>query len=159
MTGPHGSMPRHAVILLVMTRKQVADRLGRSIATVRRLEVTLLHPHRDARGVHHFDRNEVEQLARDLNSGRISLGRNQASSTGDGDWDGETETECQRCSSLQEQVDALTDELGSMRNSHRREIEILQTEATGTQERLLRELAELQNEVADFVSVVEESLA
>ncbi|HEY0469904.1 MAG TPA: hypothetical protein VGC79_37215 [Polyangiaceae bacterium] len=159
MTGTHGSMPRHAVIPLAMTRKQVADRLGRSLATVRRLEGTLLHPQRDARGVHHFDRDEVEGLARDLNSGRISIGRNHASSTADGAWDHDADAECQRCSSLQEQVDALNDELASMRNSHRREIETLQTEATRTQERLRSELAELESEVAEFVSVVEESLA
>jgi hypothetical protein len=45
-----------------LTRKQVARRLCRSIATVRRLEGKVLHPRRDARGVHQFSSEEVERL-------------------------------------------------------------------------------------------------
>jgi hypothetical protein len=45
-----------------LTRIQVARRLGKSIATVRRLEGRVLFPSRDWRGVHLFDDWEVEQL-------------------------------------------------------------------------------------------------
>jgi hypothetical protein len=46
---------------------QVARRLGKSVATVRRLEGAQLHPYVDASGVHRFDVREVERLARRLN--------------------------------------------------------------------------------------------
>jgi hypothetical protein len=47
----------------MLTRSKVAQRLGRSIATVRRLEGTALHPEKDGRGVHRFAPEEVEELA------------------------------------------------------------------------------------------------
>ena len=46
----------------MLTRAQVARRLGKSIATVRRLEGTLLHPRLDYRGVNRFDPVDVEEL-------------------------------------------------------------------------------------------------
>jgi hypothetical protein len=46
----------------MLTRSQVAQRLGKSIATVRRLEGSSLHPSRDRDGVHRFDAREVEWL-------------------------------------------------------------------------------------------------
>jgi len=60
---------------------------------------------------------------------------------------------------LQERIDALNVDVASMRDRHRHEIEAVQAEATRTEEKLRGELAELENEVADFVSVVEDSLA
>lgn len=45
-----------------MTRSQVAQRIGRSIATVRRLEGVELHPVRDATGVYLFDPADVEDF-------------------------------------------------------------------------------------------------
>lgn len=46
----------------MLTRAQVAKRLGRSIATVRRLEGSELRPWRDARGVHRFALADVERV-------------------------------------------------------------------------------------------------
>jgi hypothetical protein len=48
----------------MLTRNGVAKRLGKSIATVRRMENAELHPTRDARGVHRFSVDEVERVAR-----------------------------------------------------------------------------------------------
>lgn len=48
----------------VLTRMQVARRLGKSVATVRRLEGHSLNPVRDGRGIHRFHPEEVERLAR-----------------------------------------------------------------------------------------------
>jgi hypothetical protein len=48
----------------MLTRGQVAKLLGKSIATVRRLEGHELHPQRDLGGVLRFDEDEVELLAR-----------------------------------------------------------------------------------------------
>lgn len=47
----------------MLTRSQVARRIGRSLATVRRLEGKELHPRPDARGVNRFDPGEVDALA------------------------------------------------------------------------------------------------
>ena len=47
----------------MLTRSGVAKRLGKSIASVRRMEGVELHPVRDERGVHRFDPVEVEQVA------------------------------------------------------------------------------------------------
>lgn len=55
-----------------MTRREVAERLGKSVAAVRRIEGILLHPTRDARGVHHFDDHEVEALAERIRLGDVS---------------------------------------------------------------------------------------
>jgi hypothetical protein len=50
----------------MLTRIQVARRLGKSVATVRRMEGTDLHPHVDIGGIHRFDGHEVDCLARQL---------------------------------------------------------------------------------------------
>lgn len=55
----------------MLTRTQVARRLGKSLATVRRLEGGQLHPHVDANGVHRFEVREVELLARRLHLPRV----------------------------------------------------------------------------------------
>jgi hypothetical protein len=47
----------------MLTRSGVAKRLGKSIATVRRMEAEELHPVRDACGVLQFSEEEVERLA------------------------------------------------------------------------------------------------
>jgi hypothetical protein len=48
-----------------LTRKRVAERLGVSIFKVRSLEGKTLHPH-CVNGVHHFDTEEVDKLARTM---------------------------------------------------------------------------------------------
>jgi hypothetical protein len=52
-----------AVDIPMLSRIEVARRLGKSVATVRRLEGVELHPTRDSSGVHRFDPDEVERLA------------------------------------------------------------------------------------------------
>jgi hypothetical protein len=47
----------------LLTRGQVARRLDVSIATVRRLEGTVLHPRTDEDGVRLFEAQEVERVA------------------------------------------------------------------------------------------------
>lgn len=49
-----------------MTRAEVARAIGRSIATVRRMEGKELNPEVDWQGVHHFDAEEVEAVAEEL---------------------------------------------------------------------------------------------
>src|SRR4051812_35685490 len=57
----------------MLTRSQVARRLGKSVATVRRIEGILLAPARDRRGVYRFDPADVDDLARDIACGDVSL--------------------------------------------------------------------------------------
>jgi hypothetical protein len=59
----------------MLTRSQVARRLGKSLATVRRLEGSSLHPSRDDNGVHWFDESEVQRLADNRRTTRRSPGR------------------------------------------------------------------------------------
>jgi hypothetical protein len=49
----------------MLTRGQVAKRLGKSIATVRRMEGRALHPKRDQKGVLRFNPAEVERVVRE----------------------------------------------------------------------------------------------
>jgi hypothetical protein len=61
---PAGGASMRCYTPAMLTRSQVARRLGRSVATVRRLEGSILHPHIDGDGVHRFDESEVRQVAR-----------------------------------------------------------------------------------------------
>ena len=49
---------------MMLTRGQVAKRLGKSIATVRRMEGGALHPKQDLNGIFRFDPTEVERVLR-----------------------------------------------------------------------------------------------
>lgn len=54
----------------MITRGQVAKRLGKSIATVRRMEGRDLHPTPDQSGTLRFDPDEVERAARERGGAR-----------------------------------------------------------------------------------------
>ncbi len=60
-----------------MTRTDVARRLGKSVATVRRLEGVELHPTVDEGGVHLFEEAEVERLANRLSGTPPSSGERE----------------------------------------------------------------------------------
>ena len=53
----------------MLTRSQVANRIGRSISTVRRLEGELLRPVVTARGVHLFHERDVDDLVEKMRTG------------------------------------------------------------------------------------------
>jgi len=65
----HAGMPA-CRLWCMLTRSGVAKRLGKSIATVRRMEGVELFPRRDERGVCRFDPDEVERVARGERSPR-----------------------------------------------------------------------------------------
>lgn len=54
---------------MMLTRSGVTKRIGRSIATVRRMEGRSLHPTQDADGVHWFEPREVEVVLRQRAAG------------------------------------------------------------------------------------------
>lgn len=109
-----------------MTRKQVAQRLGKSLATVRRMEGVLLHPTQDSKGVNHFDVREVEHVAREVGNGHLVVHRelrtagSEASAPHD-----DLDKKCENCAALQQQLEEQRSrnesELASLRAKYDRE--------------------------------------
>lgn len=58
-----------------LTRAEVAKALGCSVASVRRMEGTTLHPTQDAEGIHRFDPLEVIHLLRDRSAAAVDPSR------------------------------------------------------------------------------------
>ena len=138
-----------------MNRRQVAQRLGKSLATVRRIEGVLLHPARDARGVHRFDDREVETLARGVENGTVTLWqeiRRRASdvSTDDSLLDFNAADGCASCLELQKQVQALGDELIELRRRSRMNSEDLEREKA----RFAAERREFEEQAAEFMATL-----
>ncbi|MEO6599518.1 MAG: hypothetical protein ABIQ16_06565 [Polyangiaceae bacterium] len=133
-----------------MTRKQVASRLGKSVATVRRIEGVLLYPTRDARGVHRFDVSEVDALARRVKNGSVQL--SQAFSPVDGKtYEVDTREPCQRCTSLKQRVAGLLEELDEQRGRHDLEVREFQRERLAHE----AESRELVAELAEYVDLLD----
>jgi hypothetical protein len=130
-----------------MTRQQVAKRLGNSLATVRRLEGVRLTPVQDARGVHHFDPDEVEALARDIQSGNVTLWQELGPTSGTAAED--TERPCLSCIELEEQVRVLRDQLRDQRVRHERELASLEAKHE-------REAREVATQVAELLASFED---
>lgn len=98
----------------------MAARLGRSLATVRRLEGSELHPVVDASGVHHFDPREVEALARDIVQPRgfRAFAVSEVTSA-------EPNGDCVSCSRLHGQLKRLEAELANIVREHARQLDDL----------------------------------
>lgn len=143
------SMHVHA-ILIAMTRKQVAVRLGKSLATVRRIEGVLLHPTRDARGVHRFDETEVETLARQVKDGRTQLVREFGPSNANTS-DFDLHMACEECAGLGQRVTTLLEELDNQRRRHEREVREFMLERAAHE----AEAKELVEQLAEFIELVE----
>jgi len=117
-------------------------RLGKSLATVRRLEGVLLHPTQDSQGVHRFDRDEVEMLARDVEEGRLVLARelrNARPDTSAGNW----HAECAKCAELRQQVEELQASRENECSRHQRELTALRREHDEEARQLVVQVNEL----------------
>lgn len=88
----------------MLTRAGVAKRLGRSLATVRRMEGTDLHPDVDDRGIHRFDPAEVEEVARRDSSAAYSSPCMGEITAQDGEHDAAHAAAKQRISELETRV-------------------------------------------------------
>jgi hypothetical protein len=58
------TLPAEWYVPKMLTRSGVAKRIRKSLATVRRMEGNELHPEVDENGVHWFDEDEVDQVAK-----------------------------------------------------------------------------------------------
>jgi len=139
-------------ILAVMTRKQVALRLGKSLATVRRIEGVLLHPTRDVRGVHHFDDGEVETLARQVKNGWVQLSQEFSPTTGGG-YDSGARELCEKCADLERRVATLLEELDQQQRHHALEVRDFHRERVVHE----AESKELVEKLAEFIDLFEHS--
>ena len=140
------------VLPLRMTRHKVAERLGKSIAAIRRLEGVLLHPTRDARGVHHFDEDHVEALAESIRRGEVSIWQELQAEIGGRSV---VEPNCQQCSELEAQVDALRQQGERQRREHAREVKTLQLERELERAHLATERRELDRELRELIATIE----
>jgi hypothetical protein len=129
-----------------MTRKEVARRLGKSVATVRHIEGALLHPSRDARGVHQFDEDEVEALAADVARGAVSLAPDLG---GHGLGAAEPPSECTSCAVHMRDVAALRAKLDEQQSAHSRALNAVRAQHA-------RELAAYDRAAHELVAQVEE---
>jgi hypothetical protein len=135
-----------------MTRKQVAVRLGKSIATIRRIEGSLLHPARDDRGVYRFDRDEVEALAVAIEQGSVTLTPELGPTLHKARLDLETEIECPSCIALARELEASRAAVAEQQRTHRCILERLEAERR-------RETATFEREARELVEQVEELMA
>lgn len=135
-----------------MTRQQVAQRLGKSLATVRRIEGSLLHPIRDARGQYRFDDDEVEDVARRIENGEITVWQELRASSSSAVNDASApffgNAQCGHCETLQQHVRQLNDDLAQLRCDHRLELSALREEHD-------HEARELHEQITEFLAMLE----
>lgn len=133
-----------------MTRKQVARKLGKSIATVRALEGVHLHPVEDDRGVWRFDPEEVERVAGDIQSGRLSLWetlQHGVASLPEQAW-------CANCAESKKRVEELQAEV--FRGS--RAVELLESQLALERAKHALQRQAWEAEVAEFVAATVDAL-
>ncbi len=141
-----------------MTRGQVAKRLGKSLATVRRIEGVLLHSTQDSQGVHRFDPDEVETLARRIEAGDVALWQSlrDAGDRGEHSIDSEPRAAAAAISDLERQVEALRDQLENERVRHGRELAALRAENERERQQRQAEHREFELQAAELIAVLDD---
>jgi len=134
-----------------MTRKQVAARLGRSLATVRRLEGDVLHPVVDANGVHQFDPQEVEALARDVARPGGAL-----RSASPGLALPRKDHECVDCDQARDRIRVLEGELDALKRNHIVELESLRASYRDVLATSAEDQRDLESALADLLETLQE---
>jgi hypothetical protein len=137
-----------------MTRREVAKRLGKSVAAVRRLEGVHLHPARDSRGVHHFDEDEVEALAERVSSGEFSIWREIAV---DFERDSPPPSGCRHCSARENQLAGLRQQLERQRRTYAQELVAVRSERDRERAQNATERRQLDRELRDLIATIESS--
>lgn len=155
---PNGPMValhcRHVHVLRygVLTRTQVARRLGRSVATVRRIEGVLLFPATDARGVHRFRDTDVDALAENVKRGRVKLVDAMRSAySGKTIVRGKRHMDCPGCRAKDEELRAIHAEL----SWHKQELEAsLVLPGQGGARQRNSDITDLAIQVADLLATI-----
>jgi hypothetical protein len=127
-----------------MTRKQVAQRLGKSVATVRRLEGNLLHPSTDAAGRVRFDETEVESLVAQLDRGEVTLWREMRCAPAPLM---EASPSCPRCAELEMELSERSGDAEERAKLLRRELDAVRGELDQERERYRVEQRHLEREL------------
>lgn len=139
-----------------MTRREVAKRLGKSVAAVRRLEGVHLHPARDARGVHHFDEDDVEALAHRVSSGEVSIWR-EIAPTSDFGADSTPNSKCEHCSIAEDELAGLRQLLERQRRTHENELAAVRSERDRERAQNAAERRQVDRELRDLIATIEAS--
>ncbi|MDF3067094.1 MAG: hypothetical protein K0R38_2695 [Polyangiaceae bacterium] len=143
-----------------MTRKQVAERLGKSVATVRRLEGVLLHPKLDSKGKHVFDADEVTALIEGIRAGEITLWQQMRATTESLEGIGVDNlhaAECSRCTELEDAIAQLRRQLVEQERGARRELDAVRAERDREQDAYRVEQRNFERELRRFVDEVVDS--
>lgn len=138
-------------------RKQVAQRLGKSVATVRRLEGVLLHPTVDSTGKHRFDSDEVEQLAGGIQRGEIALWhqmRGASEPLRGNPMNGPDSDGCAGCAEREQELAQMRDKLAEQERRSRREVDALRAERDRERAVYKAEQRELERELRRFIDDV-----
>lgn len=141
-----------------MTRQQVARLLGKSVATVRRLEGVLLHPVEDGKGVWRFDPDEVEQLSADVQSGRSSLWDAMNGADSRSLAHEEAADPCQGCIALQGRLAEMEASMLGLRRQQEAQLRTLQSERTAERASAQREARQVEREATRLLAEVEHLL-
>ena len=135
----------------MLTRSQVARRIGRSLATVRRLEGKELHPRPDARGVNRFDPGEVDALAdRLMETGSVPALRDDEPPSAEGAY----RQDAQTITKLTADVENLQRQLGHAERRAQdadRELDEYKGRVARELGDLARELIDIDPDLGDFV--------
>jgi hypothetical protein len=137
-----------------MTRGQVARRLGKSLATVRRLEGILLHPERDARGVHHFDENEVDALADRIADGDVTVWQQLRGNDGGEDLP-MGHGSCPHCTEVDLKLQTLQNELVEQQSRFERRLAETQRRQDEEVTRFRAERLEFEQELRGFITALD----
>jgi hypothetical protein len=136
-----------------VTRQQVARLLRKSVATVRRLEGVLLHPVEDSKGVWRSDLAEVEQLAADVDEGRVNLW-DAMNGVDAGVVQRDTDEPCERCVELQGRAAEMESALSRLRRQHAAQVQSLQSQNFEERAKALKEAREFERDVALLLAEV-----
>ena len=154
-------VPVHArAILAPMTRQQVAKRLGKSVATVRRIEGVLLHPARDARGIRRFGDEEVEELARRIESGAVTVWQELSRAPVEAQQNASpvefgSAGRCASCAKLGRELQVLRGDSDEIRRTDRLDLESERTELDREKAMFLAERHEFEGQVVQFMATVD----
>jgi len=115
-----------------------------------------LHPNVDSRGVHRFEPTEVEDLAHEVDAGRVMLGQQLRPLGGSLPMDAlESRDECASCAVLEGELSVLRSRLEAQAGQHRRELASLRAQHEADRAKQDAALTDLLEQVAEVVELLD----